>query len=102
MRIRWRRLIAEVKQHYSGSILWAIPYPDGMKTLPAFLSEVDQLYILFSSPFASKNSPTEREDLEVDFTHLIDGDVLLTHNLFNKPVIIGIDYPSIHTAAVSV
>lgn len=96
---RWRQLIAEVKQHYSGSILWAIPYPDGMKTLPAFLSEVDQLYILFSSPFASKSSPTE-QDLEVDFTHLIDGDVLLTHNLFNKPVIIGIDYPSIHQAAV--
>ena len=28
---RWRKLIKEVRSHYKGSLVWALPYPDGVK-----------------------------------------------------------------------
>jgi hypothetical protein len=95
---QWRQLINEVKQRYSGSLIWAMPYSE-IKNPPAFLDMVDQLYLIFSTPFATKPSQSVAE-LKVDFQRIIDNEVRSTYNLIKKPVIIGIDYPAVQKAAV--
>jgi hypothetical protein len=96
--IRWTQLIKDVRSHYKGLVIWALPYPDGINDAPVFLSGVDQIYLLWSSELASGNNPIQA-DMVKQIGHDLDSNVKPFINTINKPVILAIKYPSVSRAA---
>ena len=90
---RWRNLIQEVRTHYSGIIIWALPYSQAISKPPVFLDAVDRIYVSFS-PSLSKVNNAGRADLETEAARLLDNGVLPLQARFGKALMIGIWYPS--------
>lgn len=91
--VRWRELLAEVREHYGGPIVWALPYTAGNVQLPGFLDAVDQVYILWSARLAGDNQRS-REKLAAEASRLLDQEILPIGTVTGKQMIIGIGYPS--------
>jgi len=96
---RWRSLIQEVRTHFSGTIVWALPY-SRVDAPPLFLDSVDQIYVLFDAPLTSVNNPG-RTDLEAEAARLLDSHLLPLQYRFGKPLLIGLAYPSADGAATA-
>ncbi len=96
----WFSLLLDVRDRYHGQLAWALPYPDGMDTLPEWIGEVDLIYVLFSAPLANSPSPAEG-DLQLAFGDLLDQDLLPIFEQFEKPLMIGINYPSADGSATA-
>jgi hypothetical protein len=92
--IRWLKLIQDIKARYHGKIVWALTMPGNISNPPPFLDHVDQLYVLISAPVGDKADPGFAAFLP-QITKLLDGDVSTLKTKLNKPVWIGIDYPSV-------
>ena len=95
---RWRTLISQVRERYSGKIGWAISYPDGLKAPPPFLDAIDQVYVLWSAPLASQPGAAI-EELQTQAAAIFDQELLPFQQQVQRPVIIAISYPSIDQAA---
>jgi hypothetical protein len=91
---RWRDLIKQVRDRYSGTIAWALSYPIGISNPPPFLDAVDQVYILWSAPLSSQPNAT-LEDMQAQAGSIMDQELLPFQQRMGKPVIIAISYPSI-------
>jgi hypothetical protein len=97
---QWRGIIAEVRNHFKGQILWALPYEKSSIMSPVnFLRDVDGIYLLWSVPIATSTTAT-KNDYANEAGRLLDNEIspLLTL-LGNKPVIIAAGYPSAAGAA---
>jgi hypothetical protein len=90
---RWRELIAEVRQTYSGTLIWALPFPAGIENPPAFLGDFDQLYLLWSPALADEPDKTEAE-LHMRAADLLDEIVKPFQAEVGIPLTLGIYYPS--------
>ena len=44
---KWRDLMTEVRDHYTGTLLWAMPH-SAISSPPSFLDSVDQIYVTLS------------------------------------------------------
>ncbi len=89
---RWRDLIAEIRSRYGGVIFWALPY-DMIQDAPEFMDSVDGIYLLFNQPLATEvETPTAQ--LTVEAGRLLDNGALPIYYLFDKPILVGVDYPS--------
>jgi hypothetical protein len=89
---RWRNILSELRTHYSGQILWALPL-DQVNTPPQFIDSVDGIYLLWQAPLASEpGAPVS--DLEIEAGRILDSLVQPVQTRFNKPIYIGINYPS--------
>lgn len=95
---RWVRLIAEVRAHYNGPLLWALPYSGSIENIPAFVAALDQIYWLWSAPLTTVADPVET-DLADEFGRQLDEVLLPAIEPLKKPVVIGIAYPSADGAA---
>jgi len=95
---RFRSLIGEVRQHFNGVVLWALPYPGSMQSVPAFLDAVDGIYLLWSAPLAQGSGATV-DEMKNEAGRLLDSDILPFIVSIQKAVIIAIDYPSADGAA---
>lgn len=95
---RWRGLIAQVRARYPGKLIWAITFPDGVKQAPPFLDAVDQVYVLYGAALSEKNQPSE-QDLQAALSSSLDQDLLPFYNRVQKPLILGIRYPSANGSA---
>ncbi len=98
--MRWRQLIAEVRTHYTGTLLWALPYSGTFDNAPAFISAFDQIYLLWSAPLTDVNESLET-DLADEFGRQLDEVVFPAIEPFQKTVVIGLAYPSADGAATS-
>ncbi len=96
--VRWRSLIQQIRGRYSGSIGWALTYPDGLKNPPPFLDAVDEVIILWSAPLATQPGATV-EQMQAQAGNILDQEILPFQQAVGKPVIIAISYPSIDQAA---
>jgi len=96
--LRWRNLISKVRERFKGQIGWFLPYPEGFKNIPPFLNEVDQLYVLLEAPLNSQDTPGETE-ISSNVEHLLETDLRSLRDRFDKPMILGIAYPSVRGAA---
>lgn len=85
---RWRDIISQVRTHFKGSILWAIPYPHGFTQLPSFLDAVDGIYLMWSESLSGTGEPSQ------EAARLLDTDILPIQVQSGKPVLIGLAYPS--------
>ena len=90
---RWRDLLSEVRQHYKGQVLWALPYDQGVDAAPPFLDAVDQVYIQWSAPLESQANATA-EEMAVTAGKLLDDNVQPFQTKLRKPVILSVAYPS--------
>jgi hypothetical protein len=91
---RWKAVIAEARQHFSGRILWALPYtPGAVQTPLSFLQDTDGIYLLWNAALASQ-AGTTKDALVTRAGSLLDNEVSPLAAVTNKPLIIAIAYPS--------
>jgi len=95
---RFRALIAEVREHFDGTIAWALPYPEGLHYPPKFLNNVDQLVILWS-PALTDNPKASPAELQAGAENILTGDVYALYLTWkpqtkDKSIIIALAYPS--------
>ena len=92
---RWRLLIEEVRDHFSGPVLWALTYEQAKTKLPPFMDSIDALYLLWSESLVTpeKPNPTPTE-MESRAMLLFDNLTIPIRTKANKPIILGVYYPS--------
>ncbi len=92
---RWQSVISEVRQHFNGAVYWALPYDPGklQQTAPAFLSNVDGIYLLWSAPLASQPNAS-KADMTSQAGQLLDSEVSPFASGLNKPLVLAMAYPS--------
>src|SRR4030065_685926 len=91
---RWRVLISQVRERYSGKIAWVLSYPDGVRNPPPFLDAFDQIYILWSAQLAQQPIASLNE-MQAQANSIINQDILPFQQQVGKPIISPILYPSI-------
>lgn len=91
---RWKNIIAEVRQHFRGTVLFALPYTITDIAAPVnILTDVDGLYLLWFAKLSDSPTPGKAE-LLAEAGRLLDENVAPVQQQVNKPVIIGLAYPS--------
>ncbi len=96
---RWKAIVAEVRQHFSGKVLWALPYTPGkFQTSLVFLQDTDGVYLLWNAPLANQ-AGASKTDMANQAAKLLDNEVSALPLLINKPLIIALAYPSASGAA---
>jgi hypothetical protein len=94
---RWETIIAEVRQRFSGQVLWAVSYPGGLQSTPPFAKSLDGIYLLWSAPLSGRSV----NDLKTAAGQLLDKDIQPFQTILGKPVILAVAYPSADSAAVA-
>ncbi len=90
---RWRNLISEIREHFSGKIFWAVEAnPNGLN-LPPFVDAVDILYLLWSVPLAESSDP-DLASLTKRAANYMEREIFPLEFTLSKPVIIAVGYPS--------
>ncbi|MGD0611574.1 MAG: carboxypeptidase regulatory-like domain-containing protein [Anaerolineales bacterium] len=95
---RWAAILADVRGRYKGSLFWALAYPGGLATAPAFLNQLDGVYLLWSAPLSTTAQPSV-DDLHAQAGKLLDSDIQPFQAALQKPVILAVAYPSANGAA---
>jgi hypothetical protein len=96
---RWKTVITEVRAHFSGKILWALPYTEANLQAPlTFLQDTDGIYLLWSAALTGQ-ATANKADLTNEAGRLLDNEVAALPALINKPIILAVTYPSASGAA---
>jgi hypothetical protein len=95
---RWKNLIAEARQRFAGQILFAIPYQGSIPQAPAFLSDVNAIYLLWSAPLTPTGN-TSVEAMTNEAARLLDGDIAPFLANTKTAIVIAVTYPSATGAA---
>ena len=96
----WQAILSEARSRYSGTIAWALPYPNNATPLPEWLNQVDVIYVMFNAALTGSPEPTQGE-LEESFARLLDTDILPIADQTGKPIILALEYPSANGSASS-
>ncbi len=98
---RWRALIADVRKRFNGQVWWALPYTSGnLQSAPAFLEEVDAIYLLWYAPLSVSASP-EKDEMVSEAGRLLDEEVDAFHTAVEKPLVLALAVPSARGAATA-
>lgn len=84
---RWLQLISDIRTRYKGKIIAAISLP-AEREVPGWISEVDQVYVLFAPDLSNSANLIEA------FGQQLDSLVYPVVERYGKPIIIGINNPS--------
>ena len=95
---RWGSLLTEVKQRFAGQVLWAHPYNGSLAPVPAFINQVDAIYLLWSAPLTVSPGATV-ETMALAAVTRLDTDILPFATNAGKGLVIAVDYPSAQGAA---
>jgi hypothetical protein len=96
---RWRNILSDAHQRFTGQILWAHPYTGGpILPAPAFMDQFYAFYLLWSAPLADNPSATV-ETMSNDVLAKLDNDIAPFLLAANKGAVIAVDYPSVQGAA---
>ena len=96
---RWKAIVAEIRQHFNGKVLWALPYTPGkFQTSLVFLQDTDGVYLLWNAPLANQ-AGASKTDMANQAAKLLDNEVSALPLLINKPLIVALAYPSVSGAA---
>ena len=97
--IQWKAIIADVRTHFKGQVLWAMPFTPSVVTTPLnFLQDVDGIYLLWSASLSTSQTAT-KTDYANEAGRLLDNEVSPLVTLLNKPLILAVNYPSASGAA---
>jgi hypothetical protein len=87
---RWNAILTEVRQHFTGQVLWAVSYPGGLSSVPSFVSSLDGVYLLWYAPLSGSSV----DELHASIGQLLDKDIQPFQTTLNKPLIIAAAYSS--------
>ena len=90
---RWQTLLEEVRSRFSGKLLWALSFPEGVQNPPAFIEEVDQVYVLWSVPLIAEEGGGETQ-MAVQARELMGSILFPFVEQVGKPVVLGLTYPT--------
>jgi hypothetical protein len=91
---RWTAIITEVRAHYTGKVLWALPYSEANLEAPlSFLQDTDGIYLLWSAGLTTQGNAT-KSDLANEAGRLLDNQVSPLPDLIDKPIILAVAYSS--------
>lgn len=91
---RWKNVIAEVRQHFRGNVIFALPYDNGAVVAPVnILKDADAVYLLWFAKLSDKPTPS-KADMLAEAGRLLDDNISPIQIQVNKPFIIGLSYPS--------
>jgi len=83
---RWRSIIADIRKHFQGNLIWAIPQNE-LENPPPFLDSVDQVYLVYSK--------TEGEVFDESLeAQRLDTLAQTFQSQLGKPLVIALSYPS--------
>jgi hypothetical protein len=92
--VRWKSVIAEVRQHFRGTVLFALPYTNTDIPAPlSVLTDIDGVYLLWFAKLSDSPTP-DKADLLAEAGRLLDENVAPVQQAINKPFIIALSYPS--------
>jgi hypothetical protein len=94
---RWNKMIKDIRARFKGTLILALYYPAELTSLPKFISSVDQVYVLVSAPL--NKSKATQAGMTAEFLKILDKDLKPIKDTYKKPILIGIDYPSISEAS---
>ena len=92
---RWSAILAYVRQHFNGQVLWAVSYPGGLQSVPDFAGDLDGVYLLWYAPLTGSSV----DDLKASIGGLLDNDIQPFQAALGKPVMLAAAYPSANDAA---
>ncbi len=96
---RWKNIIAEVRQHFRGSVLFALPYTNTDIAPPVnVLKDTDGVYLLWFARLSTSTSPV-KSDMIAEAGRLLDNNVAPIQTQVGKPFIIALSYPSSSSSA---
>lgn len=91
---RWQAVVSEVRQHYRGLVLFALPYTNADIQAPFnLLKNTDGLVLLWFVKLSDQAVPN-KADMITAAGQLLDTNVFPVQSQINKPVIIALSYPS--------
>lgn len=91
---RWLTIIAEVRQHFAGPVLFALPYTNADVQPPVnLLRGTDGMYLLWFAKLTDTNPP-DKAAMTAEIGRLLDENIFPVQAQVGKPVIIGLSYPS--------
>ena len=92
---RWQAIISEVRQHYAGLILFALPYTNTDIQPPVnLLKSTDGVYLLWFARLSDSSASPNLGEMTAEVGRLLDQNIFPLYTQINKPVIIGLSYPS--------
>lgn len=90
---RWKEIISQVRNHFSGEIYWALlANPAGLNP-PPFSEKIDRFYLIWSLPLIRSSESTFQDFTRVAGDYL-DTKVFPIQITTGKSFLIGITYPS--------
>jgi hypothetical protein len=93
---KWQALVAQARTRFSGKIIGVYAFPSTNQDI-SWLSSVDQIYVLYS-PTLSQDSATSTQSLIEIFQKDLTEKVYSKLKDLNKPVLVGINFPSAQNA----
>jgi hypothetical protein len=91
---RWLNLIAEIRQHFRGSVIFALPYDNGVIYPPInLLKNTDAVYWLWFVRLSDQPNPS-KADMLAEAGRLLDTNLSPTQVQVSKPFIMGLSYPA--------
>lgn len=84
-------LVQEIRSHYHGTLFWALSEPSDLKVFGDLAGEVDWMYLGFSPPL---NTLPDQSDINAEVSRQLDEIIYPSYVEINKPLVIGIRYPS--------
>jgi hypothetical protein len=87
--VQWQLLISEVREHFSGRIFWAERYPLEYRVLPAFIQDMDGVYLLWDGIAGYDPSSSSQSIADQVSAQFSEEDI---QNLaaLGKPIIVGL------------
>jgi hypothetical protein len=91
---RWKNIIAEVRQHFHGNVIFAIPYDNNILIPPInVLKDADSVYLLWSAKLGAV-ATVSKADMMAEASKLLDENIAPIQAQVGKPFIIVLSYPS--------
>ncbi len=92
---RWKNIIAEVRQHFRGNVIFAIPYDNSVIVPPVnALKDADAVYLLWSVKLSGTVTAPGKADMINEAGKLLDTNIAPIQTQVGKPFIIALAYPS--------
>lgn len=102
--LRWSNIINDLRTHYSGEIWWALPYtPGSLESAPAFIKNVDGIYLLWDAPFSSDLSAS-KDMMTTETIRLLEEEIAPYQASIEKKIVLGFALPAttgVRTACIA-
>lgn len=94
---RWESLLGEIRQRYSGAIIWRSTGL-GQDQIPDLVSQMDGLLVVTNQKLSDSENISP-DELEQAWTNYLENELRIVRDQLDKPVWVGLAYPSVDRSA---